>query len=203
LPSGLSKAVKTQVAKDDAEIKDGYERQAVITNAAHVLGLAGLWKESDALLKANLAKSHSPYYLMNQLGGNARKQGKTPEALNWYEQAWTKSEGPATRLQWGAGYLSALVELDPQADERIERTAASILEDAAKDKAAFYERSARSMKKWGSALQAWGQDAGNEAAMARLRSQLSGVCAKVDTADKQRATCESLLKPATAPGKPG
>ena len=33
------------------------------------------------------------------------------EALRWYEQAFEKSEGPATRLQWGSGYLSALVEL--------------------------------------------------------------------------------------------
>jgi hypothetical protein len=41
----------------DAEIKDGYERQAVIYAAGHLLGAAGLWSDSDALLKANLAKS--------------------------------------------------------------------------------------------------------------------------------------------------
>ena len=69
--------------------------------------------ESDALLKANLARSHSPYYLMSQLGGNARKLGKPDEALRWYEQAFDKSEGPATRLQWGSSYLTALVDLAP------------------------------------------------------------------------------------------
>ena len=34
------------------------------------------------------------------------------------------------------------------------------------------------------------------AALQRLQAQLSGVCAKVDTAEGQRATCQALLKPA-------
>lgn len=198
LPAGLAKAVKAQVGKDDVEITDGYERQAVITGGAHVLGLAGLWADSDALLKANLVKSHSPYYLMNQLGSNARKQGRHDDALSWYEQAWARSEGPATRMQWGAGYLAALVELSPKAGERIEKTARTILEEAAKDRAAFYERNARSLKRVGTSLQAWGEAPANAPALARLRSQLEGICGKVDAADNQRATCEGLL-PATAP----
>ncbi len=198
LPTGLAKAVKTQVSKFDAEITDGYERQAVITSGAQLLGLAGLWADSDALLKANLSKSHSPYYLMNQLGGNARRQGRNQEAINWYEQAWTRSEGPATRMQWGAGYLAALVELTPKAGERIEKTARTILDEAAKDKAAFYERNARSLKRLGSTLQSWSADAANEAALARLRVQLDGICGKLEAADNQRATCEALLPKANA-----
>jgi hypothetical protein len=31
--------------------------------------------------------------------------------------------------------------------------------------------------------------------MQRLQSQMQGVCAKLDAADPQRATCESLAKP--------
>ena len=62
-------------------------------------------------LKAALARSHSPYYLMSQLGGNAKKQGRKDDALAWYAQAFAKSEGPATRLQWGSSYFAALVEL--------------------------------------------------------------------------------------------
>ena len=48
-----------------------------------LLGRAGLWKESDELLQAALARSHSPFYLMSQLAGNAKKQGKTAEALRF------------------------------------------------------------------------------------------------------------------------
>ena len=194
LSAALQKEVRDTAARMDREITDGYERQACITEAAHILGRAGLWKDSDELLKANLAKSHSPYYLMSYLGGNARKQGRNDEALRWYEDAFNKSEGPATRLQWGATYFTALVELAPQDKTKIEKTAAQLFTEASQDKSAFYERSARSLVKVGTELQKWNADGKNAAAVARLKTQLSGVCAKVDSADKQRATCEGLIK---------
>ena len=75
LPEALLVDLREHVARADREITDGYERQAVVTAAAYALGLAGLWADSKALLEANLAKSHSPYYLMSQLGSNARKPG--------------------------------------------------------------------------------------------------------------------------------
>ena len=143
-------------------------------------------------MKASIAKSHSPYYLMSSLGSNARKQGKKDEALRWYEEAFNKSEGPATRLQWGSNYLSALVELAPQDSARIEKAAAQLLAEAEKDKGAFYERSARSLQKVGSQLVAWNANGQHDAALGRLRTQLDGVCAKQDAGDK--GACESLLK---------
>ena len=76
------------MARVDREITAGYERQAVITFAAALLGRAGLWADSDTLLKSNLARSHSPYYLMSQLGSNARRLGRTDEALNWFAQSF-------------------------------------------------------------------------------------------------------------------
>lgn len=196
LPAPLLADVREHVARADREITDGYERQAVVTYAAGVLGRAGLWAESDALLKANLAKSHSPYYLMSQLGANARKQGRTTEALDWYAQAFDKSEGPATRLQWGSGYLGALVDLAPQDAARIEKTASQLLAEAARDAGAFEGRSVRSLQRVGSKLVAWNAEGKHGAALKRLQSQLNGLCPKVDTADGQRAACEALLKPA-------
>ncbi|OYU72655.1 MAG: disulfide isomerase, partial [Burkholderiales bacterium PBB5] len=67
LPAALVQRVREHVARDDKEITDGYERQAVITSGAWALGEAGQWAESDALLTAHLAKRHSPIYLMSQL----------------------------------------------------------------------------------------------------------------------------------------
>lgn len=198
LNPALVKEVKDAAAKADREITDGYERQAVISSAAYLLGQAGQWKDSDELLKSSLAKSHSPYYLMSQLGGNAKKQGRKDEALRWYEDSFNKSEGPATRLQWGSGYVAALTELAPQDAARIEKTAAQLFNEAAQDKGSFYERSARSLQRVGSSLQKWNVDGKHDASIARLKTQLDGICSKVDTADKQRATCEGLLK---APGK--
>ncbi len=196
LPAPLLQDVREIAARMDREIRDGYERQSVITAVAYLQTQAGLWADSDALLQANLARSHSPYYLMSQLGSNARKQGRKDEALRWYEQAFDKSEGPATRLQWGSGYLSALVELAPEQVPRIEKTAAQLFTEAAADKAAFYERSVRSLQRVGNQLVKWNADGRQAGVLLRLQKQLDGLCPKVDAADGQRAACERLLKPA-------
>ena len=193
LPAALLKDVREHVARDDREITDGYERQAVITAAAWALSEAGLWDESDALLKANLAKSHSPYYLMSQLGGNAKRLGRTEDALSWYRQSWEKSEGPATRLQWGAGYLNALVEMAPADAAGIEKTASALITEAARDKGSFEGRSLRSLQRMGKRLASWNADGKQGAAIKRLRAQLDGVCRGVDAADGQRAACRELM----------
>ncbi|MCZ8235288.1 MAG: thioredoxin family protein [Inhella sp.] len=192
LDAALVSEVRAFATRMDREITDGYERQAVITAAGHLLGQAGLWTESDALLKANLARSHSPYYLMSQLGSNARKTGRNDEALNWYEQAFAKSEGPATRLQWGSTYFKNLIELAPQDSARIEKLVAQLITEAAADKGAFYERSARSLQRVSDQLVPWATGA-NAPVLARLQTQLGGVCAKLD--GTERSTCDGLLKP--------
>jgi thiol-disulfide isomerase/thioredoxin len=198
LPEALVREVRETAARMDREITDGYERMAVITSVAYLQTQAGLWAESDALLKANLGKTHSPYYLMSQLGDNARKQGRKEEALRWFGQAFDTSVGPATRLQWGASYLSALVDLAPADGARIEKTARQLFTEAAADKGAFYERSARSLQRVGKKLVAWNGDGQHGASMKRLQAQLDAMCRKVGTDDAQRSTCESLLKPNAA-----
>ena len=90
--------------------------------------------------------------------------------------------------------MAALVTLAPQDSARIEKAASQLFKEAASDKSAFYERSARSLLKVGTDLQKWNADGKNAAVLGRLKTQLAGVCSKVDTADKQRATCESVIK---------
>ena len=195
IPAALLAEAREQAGRANREITDGYERQAVVTEAAHLLGRAGLWKESDELLKSALARSHSPYYLMSQLGGNAKKQGRKADALRWYEEAFNKSEGPATRLQWGSNYFAALVELSPEDTPRIEKAAAQLFAEAEKDPGAFYERSERSLKKVGSLLNTWNQGPAQAAAVGRLKAQLDGVCGKLDGSDaKAKSACEGVLK---------
>jgi len=201
LPEALLADLREHVARADREITDGYERQAVITAAAYALGRAGLWAESDALLKGNLAKSHSPYYLMSQLGSNARKRGQKDEALRWYGEAFDKAQGPATRLQWGSGYLTALVDLAPQDAARIEKVAAQLLREAAGDTGAFEGRSVRSLQRAGNKLVAWNGEGKHAATMKRLQVQVDSLCASLGKEAKgdgasQRAACEKLLKPA-------
>jgi len=198
LPEALLKDVREHVARADLESSNAYERMVLIPAGGGLLAKAGLWDESDALLKANLAKALTPYYLMSQLGSNARKLGRKEEALNWYGQAFDKSEGPATRLQWGAGYVGALVDLAPQDATRIEKTASQLIAAAAKDTGAFEGRSVRSLQRVAGKLASWNV-AGNgqpAAALKRLQAQLSAVCGKAPGG--QRAACEAVLKSISA-----
>jgi hypothetical protein len=195
LPDALIADIREQTARADREITDGYERQSVITACAYLLQQAGLSEDSDALLKSNLAKSHSPYYLMSELASNAKARGDKLEALHWYEEAFDKSEGPATRLQWGAGYLNALVDMAPADGARIEKAASQLFAEAAKQPDAFYERSGRSLQRVGTKLQAWNKGGTHSAAIKRLQVQLDGVCGALDANDPKRANCMGLLKP--------
>jgi hypothetical protein len=139
---------------------------------------------------------------MSQLGGNARKQGRTEEALQWYEASFNKSVGPATRLQWGAGYVTALVDLAPQDAPRIEKAVVQLLSEAAQDPSAFVERSGRSLQRVGSKLAEWNQQGQHDAVVRRLQSQLQPVCGKLPAADVQRNACDGLLRAALrTPGK--
>lgn len=190
MPAALVAEVKDWSQRLDREVTDGYERQAVITAVAHYQGQAGLWADSDELLKRNLAKSHSPYYLMSQLASNAKKLGKKTEALSWYEQAYDKSVGPATRLQWGASYLTALVDLAPQDAPRIDKAARAIVADAGKDPSAFYDRSARSMQRVGKKLAEWNGKGQHTAIVKRIEGQIGQLCGKVGA--DQRAVCQGV-----------
>jgi thioredoxin-related protein len=196
LPAALVADARAHAERADREITDGYERQAVIASVAHLLTDVGLVAESDSLLKASLAKSHSPYYLMLGLASNAKKRGDKTDALHWYEESFDKSEGPATRLQWGSGYVNALVELSPLDEARIEKAAQQLLSEAASMPDAFYERSGRSLQRVGSKLQAWNKGGAHAAVLKRLQTQLDGVCGALPAGDPKRAKCEALLKPA-------
>lgn len=200
LPAPQLDELREHIARADREIVDGYERQAVIPFAGYVLQQAGLLDESDALLTANLSKSHSPYYLMSELASNAKKRGDHPAALRWSEQAFEASVGAATRLQWGASYIGSLVELAPHDEARIEKAALRLFDEAAAQPDAFFERSARSLQRIGSRLQGWNKGGTHAAVLKRLQTRVDAVCAALPAADAQRAVCEALLKPSTTKG---
>jgi thiol-disulfide isomerase/thioredoxin len=196
LAPALLKDVRQRVALADSATTDVYERQSVINAGAHALSDAGLLDDSDRLLKAELKRSHAPYYFMLSLASNAKKRGDKTGAINWYEQAYQAAQGPATRLQWGAAYLSGLLELAPQDESRIEKVAHSMLQELGSTQNAFYERNRSVLERLGKKLITWNGDGKHQAALGRLRLQLDAVCGKLAAADAQRATCQGLLSPA-------
>jgi len=192
VPTDLLTEVREHVARADRETTNGYERQVVIPTAAYLLEQAGAGDASDQLLQANLASSPSAYYLMLGLAGNAKRRGDTAAALRWYEQAFERSQGPSTRLQWGATYVTALIDLAPQDEARIEKVVQQLFTEAAAQPDVFYERSARSLQRVGDKLMGW---KGHAAALKRLKTQLATVCAGLPAGDGQREVCDGLLRP--------
>ncbi|MEP6942018.1 MAG: thioredoxin family protein [Betaproteobacteria bacterium] len=198
LDPALLKSVREQVARVDRETTDPYARQAVISSAAEVLADAGLLDESDALLKAELQRSQSPYYYMLGLAANAKTRGDKAGALDWYQKAYAAADGPATRLQWGASYVRALVELSPQDSVRIDAAVNNVLSELEAAPETFYGRNQRALEKISGSLIAWDKQANalarRDGSLTRFRAQLADVCAKLPAGDPSRASCQRVQR---------
>jgi len=195
LPAALQERVRDEVARADKATTDVYARQAVISAAAELLSEAGMMAASDELLTAELSRSHSPYYYMLGLAANARSRGDKAAALEWHAKAYAAAVGAATRLQWGASYVSALVDLAPQDGARIESAAAQVLGELEPVPDTFYDRNRRALERIGKKLAAWNKGGSHNGALQRLRAQMSAVCAKLPAADPARAACDGALRP--------
>jgi len=196
LPEPLLAQVREQVARADAATTDLNERQSVITSAGAVLADAGLLDESDALLTTELKRSHSPYYYMLGLASNARKRDTTESkaaAVDWAQQAYETSKGPATRMQWGGAYVNYLLTLAPAEAERIEAAAGSIITEAVAVPDAFAARSLRSLERLSERLQKWNKDGKHDAVIARLHEKLAPACAAETLPAAERSACTALF----------
>jgi thioredoxin-related protein len=198
LPPGLEKTVRDEVARADKETTDPYARQAVIDAAADTLVQAGLLDEAETLLKAELKRSHSPYYFMVDLAEVAKKRGDTAAAIDWYAQSYAAAKGPATRVQWGARYVNALTELAPQDVAGIERAAGSVIGELEPTPETFYDRNLRGLERMGKKLSDWGKAPEHKTALERIRAQMDAVCAKVPANDPAHAKCNEALRPHSA-----
>ena len=92
-------------------------------------------------------------------------------------------------------YLGALVALTPADEAAIDAAAARLLDAAATQGDAFYERSARSLRRVSTRLRDWNRGGAHAAVLRRFDARLASMCGRLDAADPQRTTCESLLRP--------
>ena len=193
LPPPLINDVRFAARRAERETTDKYERQAVISAAAYALREAGLLDDSDAMLKAELNRSHSPYYFMSSLGSNAKKRGDYDAAVDWYGKAYQASTGPATRLQWGASYVRALIDMAPQDPGRIESVALQVIGELEAKPETFHGRNGSALVSLGKRLRGW-SDNNNEAdAFGRLREAMDGVCSKLPADAPEHATCDGVF----------
>ena len=172
---------------------DPTQRQAVIPAAADLLAEAGLLDESDALLKAELPKAIAPYYHMLGLASNAKTRRDSKSAIDWAGKAWDTSKGAATRLQWGASYINYLVDLSPDDNQKIERTALAIISELEPTPDVFYGRTARSLKRIGTKLNIWNKNSAHRASLELVQTRLTSVCKSLPANEQSRNTCEAVF----------
>lgn len=194
IPEALTADVQAEVARADRDAKDVLERQTVISSATYLLAIAGMVDRSDAMLKAELTRSHSPYYFMLGLASNARKRGDNTAAIDWYAKAYETSKGPATRLQWGVVYLDALVDLTPDDAPRIERVAAAVLGEVAPSAESFDGRNRTRLSGMSAKLSAWNANGRHAAEAGRIADAARALCARLPEGAPERARCGELLK---------
>jgi thiol-disulfide isomerase/thioredoxin len=192
LPDSLVASVRAEVARGDKETVDPYARETVINAAAHVLANADLLDESDALLKAELARSRTPYYFMLGLAANAKKRGDKVAAVDWAEKAHATASGPATRLQWGVNYVNTLIDLTPNDAGRIEKAAGLVIAELEPAPDTFYDRNRRSLERMARKLLAWNKQKPQQEALRRIRAQLASVCVQLPATDPARKTCNGV-----------
>jgi len=192
LPPATLQQARDEVARADRLTTDRYARQSVISAAADVLSEAGLLDESDSLLKAELKRSHSPYYFMLGLAANARKRGDKAVAIQWTAKAYAAAVGPATRLQWGSSYIRTLVELAPDDEAQIEMATKRVLGELKTAPDTFYERNLRSLERVGKSLREWNRENAHAAVVRRLQAQMDGICKKLPAADPARTACHGI-----------
>ena len=193
--------IRNEVQRVNTTMTSNYERQAVMPSAADLLAEAGLVEESDALLKAELPKAVSAYYHMLVLSSNAKKRGDISDALQWAERAWTESQGPATRLQWGAGYVNKVMELSPKDDARVAKAALGVISELEAAPETFYERNRRSLEKMAQKMNVWNKKGEHSATVKKVAARLEQVCAKLPEQDEARIACSGVFKPKSSQAK--
>ena len=200
IPDALHDQVRAEVARADRESNDPYERQTVINSAAYLLTSAGLIDESDQLLTAELSRSHSPYYFMLDLASNAKKRGDKTAAIDWYAKAYDAAKGPATRLQWGATYVAALIDLVPDDAARIERAATQVIGEVEPAPASFDGRNRKSLSRIASKIATWNAKGAHAAEATRIAESSRALCERLPADVPVRARCGELLKVVDVPG---
>jgi hypothetical protein len=132
------------------------------------------------------------------LASNAKKRGDKAGAVDWAEKAYLAADGPATRLQWGVGYINTMIDLAPDDAARIERAAAQVIGELEAVPDTFYDRNRRALERMARKLTAWNKNRKHQDSVNRIRAQLSGVCAQLPATDPARAACDGVWAPSKA-----
>jgi thiol-disulfide isomerase/thioredoxin len=171
---------------------DEHARASVVNAALNILDLLGDDDRAYAMTREQMAQSKSPYYYMLDLASLDEKHGHPDSAVNWLAQAYTQSQGAATRFQWGTDYLMGLIRMKPADDARIRTAGLQVLAElAGPDR--IYRRTRERLQRLGHALEKWNAAGDHAATIAALRQRMDGICRQIPKGDPANAACRGFL----------
>jgi protein disulfide-isomerase len=173
-----------------------FVRSGLVNAALNILEDSGDYPAAYKIAHDEIARASAPYYYKADLAEIAEKMGRKDEALTLLDEAYRESRGPATRFQWGAIYVSGLLRMAPNDDQKIEDAGSAVLGELdGPDR--IYRRARVRLERLDGELRAW-----NEAAkgahgdvLQALRGRMQQICAKIPDTEAARGNCDQFLKP--------
>jgi hypothetical protein len=167
-------------------------RAGIVNSASWVLEYLGDDARLRALLQGELATSRTPYYYMADLATLEERSGNKSEALTLLQRAYTQSQGPATRFQWGVLYVEGLLRMAPQDEPRIRAATLAVLgELAGPDR--IHARSRGRLERMHEALVGWSRGTGHGATITAINQRWQEICSALPAADAMRGECPRLM----------
>ena len=114
-------------------------------------------------------------------------------AIAWLERAYSESQGPATRFQWGTNYVRGLIRMRPD-DESAVRDATLAVLGELDGPNRIYRRSRARLETLDADLRAWNAGGAHAPAITAIRERMAAICAEIPAAeDAALASCAGFL----------
>jgi len=192
LSAEVREDLEADLSHADHVTTDAHARQSVVSQMEYVYQQARLMDAARNLLLAELERAAEPYYFMSGLGAIAEEEGRADEAVDWYRQAYEASRGEATRLQWGASYVRALIRMTPDDTGAVAGATATLLDEVERPEELFSGRNFRVLRSLDQTLAGWQSGTGSATIAAGFHSRIADLCTGLPAASPQRENCLSL-----------
>ena len=192
VPRDVAAEARARVSTALAKSVDPYVRSGIVNSASYIYDALDDKEAMYQMLMAEVNTAKTPFYYMVDLGQLEEERGNRQEALAWYEKAYRESTGTATRFEWGYDYLAALVRLVPTEHERIRKVGLEVIAELdGPDR--IHARARGRLEKLDAALRKWDAERRYDRDIAALHAYMQNICAKLQTKDSGRGTCQRFL----------
>ena len=195
LSAELQDEIRAVVKWADETTPSVYERQPIINALGNVLDAAGMDAEAKVLMLAEVEKSNQPYYFMVSIADIEQRAENFDVAVDWLQQAYDTTTGPATRFQWGYYYLAGLLEMTPDDTDRIHAVTVGLI-DELQNSGGLYHRPKSQLGRMEQRLVDWSSEYDHAAELAEIKGSVVSICETASHQGESRATCDAFLEQA-------